>query len=287
MDSKWADRLRDIEKRLDALTTPEADHQAAVDADLSKPLKIEPWQEVPPEGRWECDGRDKHTFKDGYPFNNYPWIKGESYMCPEVDCNHQVEWHSAPQPTKPDSDEGYSQELFDLANEVLSKQRPIEDVHTWAERLARDSVAAGEYDGTYKIDSDEAGDRWWCYECKAFVDESHRCEQWAQVRRIPAEAIAALDRKELVALRAEIEPMKSLTKFLGEELVTQKDAVLKYRNDILRLTKEKAELNAEIERLKGVLETATDRVLVALAKDEWRENTSASHDAILGILDAG
>jgi len=73
LDSKWADRIEAVEKGLkaiqewlietdkvadalingdvnavvDELTTPEPDHQTAVDADLSKPLKVEPWQEEP------------------------------------------------------------------------------------------------------------------------------------------------------------------------------------------------------------------------------------------------
>jgi hypothetical protein len=37
-------------------------------------------------------------------------------------------------------------------------------------------------------------DQWWCYECSSLVKENHRCEQWANVTRIPAEAINALSR---------------------------------------------------------------------------------------------
>ena len=73
MDSKWADRLRDIEKRLDALTTPEADHQAAVDADLSKPLKVEPWQEEP------CDPTKPDTDEP------------EGMNCIRVNCKQVIE----------------------------------------------------------------------------------------------------------------------------------------------------------------------------------------------------
>ena len=38
----------------------------------------------------------------------------------------------------------------------------------------------------------ETADRWWCCECKRFVEESHRCEQWAHVHKIHDGIIAAL-----------------------------------------------------------------------------------------------
>jgi hypothetical protein len=38
-------------------------------------------------------------------------------------------------------------------------------------------------------------DKYWCVEGCGFVDANHRCEQWSQTIRIPAEAIELIRRE--------------------------------------------------------------------------------------------
>lgn len=48
---------------------------------------------------------------------------------------------------------------------------------------------------------EKAKDLFWCEECDSMISESHRCEQWSHVARIPAKAVIAI--KSLAALEAE------------------------------------------------------------------------------------
>jgi hypothetical protein len=53
-------------------------------------------------------------------------------------------------------------------------------------------LGQGKLVATYHITKEPEPARWWCRECQAFVEEGHRCEQWAQVTHIPGKAIAAI-----------------------------------------------------------------------------------------------
>jgi len=71
----------------------------------------------------------------------------------------------------------------------------IEETRRLADKIAilPGAKAAGKETKPY-----EPEDMWWCTECQSFVGEMHRCEQWSQTLRIPAEAIAeliAIDRR--------------------------------------------------------------------------------------------
>jgi hypothetical protein len=46
---------------------------------------------------------------------------------------------------------------------------------------------------------------YWCMECSSFVEPKHRCEQWAQIKAIPVEAIDEYNDPMIGFLKAEIE----------------------------------------------------------------------------------
>jgi chromosome segregation ATPase len=111
----------------------------------------------------------------------------------------------------------------------------------------------------------------------------------AQKRHIPIEPHPQTLR--LIAAEAEVSELKwkcigwidaarkhrEDARFIGEELITKKDAILKYRNDINTHWAERAKLKAEVERLQKVV---TD---VEFEADDLRTKVEAVREQLNGV----
>jgi cell division protein FtsB len=108
---------------------------------------------------------------------------------------------------------------------------------------------------TSNMEKEKQAFLFWCMECHQFVGEHHRCEQWAEVKYIPAEVIEAYNEPEIAALKAENEHLQEK---IDKYYTSAATSVIK-------------ELETEIERKNEALKVADftlDRVGVFVKSKE-------------------
>jgi hypothetical protein len=70
--------------------------------------------------------------------------------------------------------------------------------------------------------------KYWCDDCKVFVKENHRCQQWETVYRVPSEAIKSAlseSKKEIDRLNQAIEEIGSILYYDTDGMGDAKEAL--------------------------------------------------------------